>query len=132
MAAVAPVGIAAEVEHLDADRTRVPVLGVIGHALGCDEAVHRSGFGDVVVAAVSRALLGIVHALAELARHRHIGQFGAVDHDEIDRRQRAMVELGFVRQRPVMDDKVGGRRGYRHACSLACTEAACQHAIIRE
>ena len=93
VAAVAPVRVAADVRDLDADRTRVVAVGVLGDALVRDETLDRAVEVDVVVAAVAGLRLFVADALAELARHRHVRQFGTVDHDQIDVGERAPIDV---------------------------------------
>jgi hypothetical protein len=58
---------------------------VVRDAAGMHEQQHAAVAVDVVVAAVAGA--GVVeHALAVLARHRQVGQLGAVDHHQVDLR----------------------------------------------
>ncbi len=96
IAAVAPMRVAADVDQLDADRTRVVAEGVIGDARVGDEAENLAFQIDVVVPAVAGLRAGIVDALAKFARHRHVRQFRAVDHHEIDRRRRTRGKAFFV------------------------------------
>ena len=64
-------------------------------------------------------------AFAEFPRHLHVRQFRAMDDDEIDRISVAVIQPGFVRQRPIVDGEI-----HRHALSVACAFGSCQRRAI--
>jgi hypothetical protein len=104
---IQPVGPASAVDEFDPDRARVVAARVVGDAVDVDVAVHRAVAVDVEVSAVAGVRHRIQHALAVLARSGEVGQFGAVDDDEIDLRERPPVQLRHVGQRFVQHDEVG-------------------------
>jgi MOSC domain-containing protein YiiM len=84
VAGIEPVRIAAGIHQLDPQRAWIVAAGMVRHAVDIDPAMRGTVAVDVEMAAVAGAGLGIKHPLAVRARSGEVGQFGAMDHDEVD------------------------------------------------
>src|SRR5690606_41019667 len=89
-------------------------------ALPRPPGVRAAGAVDVEVAAVAGAALRVHHPLAVLARHRQVGQLGAVHDRQVDVAAPAQGQLVDVGQRQLVH---GGKGAHRADASIAACAA---------